>query len=175
MNRRLSHPVAAVLLLGLGACGGKDIQLAIDGRDDAMNAVSAFVVPNSHGGHSIQITNYPVEMGERYDYAKIRPTALDQYRLDLNIIKAPASGKMPLRVGEYAPRPGNRSPKDKLVWARVMRFDEGREKTAVNLSGEDFEGTLSITSADGDSVSGRIDVSDGRSSIQGDFSAKLLR
>ena len=167
------YPVLA-LLLALGGCGGKDIQLAIDGQGESMNAVSAFVVPNSQGGHSIQITNYPVEMGASYDYGKIRPTEPGQYRLDLNVIKARAAGKVPLSVGEYAPRPGNLPPKDKLVWARVMRFEEGAEKTAVNLSGDAFEGTISITSADGDAVSGRIDVSDGKSSIRGDFSARLL-
>ena len=161
-------------LVGLGGCGGKDIQLAIDGQSDAMNAVSAFVVPNSQGGHSIQITNYPVDMGASYDYGKIRPTEPGHYRLDLNVIKAPAAGKVPLSVGEYAPRPGNQSPKDKLVWARVMRFEEGSEQKVVDLRGDAFEGSVSITSADGDAVAGRIDVSDGKSSIRGDFSAKLL-
>ena len=174
--KRLSFlSLTCVLLLGLAGCSGGGIQLGFDGSSDSMDAVSAVVAPNSQGGHSIQIANYPVDMGESYDYSKIRPTEAGQYRLDLNMIKARTSGKAPVSVGDYRPQPSNETPKDKLVWARIMRFEDGKEKTVANLQGDAFQGTLSILSADGGTVSGHIDVSDGKSSIKGDFSAKLLK
>lgn len=175
MKRLPFLSLTGILLLGLAGCSGGSIALGIDGSSDRMDAVSAVVAPNSQGGHSIQITNYPVDMGDSYDYSKIRPTKAGQYRLDLNIIKARTSGKVPVSVGDYRPQPSNQTPKDKLVWARIMRFEDGREKRVVDLRGDAFQGSISILSADEETVTGRIDVSDGKSSIKGDFSAKLLQ
>jgi hypothetical protein len=171
----ISVCVVSVCIIGCGVLGKSGMQLGINGDETTIDTTSAFVAPNSSGGHSIQITNYPVEMGDSYDYSKIKAKEDGQYRLDVMIVKETADGKRPVVAGEYQPQPSNEKPKDKLVRARIMRFEGGKEKEVALLESNSLQGAVKIHSVEGELVKGTIDVSDGKSLIKGDFTARTLK
>ena len=167
----LSVVALACNLEGIGGGGGMEIKH--EKGETSISPKSGFVAPNSSGGHSIQITNYPVEMGSSYDYSKIRTKENGQYRIDVMIIKKVATSKQPLSVGEYRPQDSKETPKDKVVRATIHHFDGGKVSN-YQLATTQLKGTVKISSVEGGTAKGTIDLTDGKSAIKGDFTAKTL-
>ena len=111
--------------------GGMD--LVVGEARLAFSPKAAFVTPNASGGHSIDIANYPVQMGETYDYRKMRATREGQYRLELVLVKEAANGTRPLATGEYRPQPHNQTPRDKLVRVTLFGVVDGRDQRLAEL------------------------------------------
>lgn len=163
----------SLFLAACGSLGGAGIQLKYEGAETTIEPKSAFIAPGSSGTHSIQITNYPVEMGDSYNYSKIKAKEEGQYRLDVVIVKQRSNDKQPVVAGEYKPQPSDQEPKDKFVKATIHRFENGKE-VPVELDYKNLQGTVKITSVEG-TVKGNIDVTDGKNAIKGDFTAKTLK
>lgn len=164
----------SIFLAACGSLGGSGIQLKYNDTERTMEAKSAFVAPGSSGTHSIQITNYPVEMGDSYSYSKINAKEEGQFRLDVVIVKQRAEGSQPVVAGEYKPQPSNQEPKDKFVKATIYRFENGKE-VPVELDYKNLQGVVKITSVEGETAKGSIDATDGKNVIKGDFTAKILK
>jgi hypothetical protein len=159
----------------VSACGfpGGGMKLKYQGTETSIEPKSAFVAPNSSGGHSIQITNYPVEMGNTYEYSKIRAKENGQYRLDIMIVKKKADSVQPVEIGEYKILDPKQELKDKLVRATIYRFENGAD-SQDQLDYNDIKGSLKITVVEGETVKGTIDLDDGKLAIKGDFTARAL-
>lgn len=172
---RLRGFALAAAVLMLAGCGSGGMQLEVFGKPQAFSPQASFVTPNSSGGHSIQIVNYPVEMGETYDYSKIRATKEGQYRLDLMLVKEAVNEKRRLATGEYRPQPHSQAPRDKLVRVSVYGAVDGREQRLAELNYDTLTGVLHILAVEGDTVRGRIDAQGDSTVVAGDFQARLLR
>ncbi|MFB9068297.1 hypothetical protein [Pseudofulvimonas gallinarii] len=174
---RMGLCAMAMLALTLGGCGSGGMELVVDGFAREFSPQAAFVTANSSGGHSIQIVNYPVTMGETYDYEKIRATQNGQYRVDLSLVKESASEKRPLLPGEYLPQPNNQTPRDKLVRVTIYGGVEGTEQRLAELDySAELKGALNILSVDGETARVRIEAQGGNlTSVAGEFQARLLR
>ncbi|MCX7563570.1 hypothetical protein OS176_08460 [Xanthomonadaceae bacterium XH05] len=165
---------AAVLLLA--GCGSGGMDLVVDEARLAFSPKAAFVTPNASGGHSIDITNYPVQMGESYDYRKMRATKEGQYRLELVLVKAAANGTRPLATGEYRPQPHNQTPRDKLVRVTLFGVVDGRDQRLAELDYARFtSGRVEILSVQDGVARGRIEASGIPLTVSGEFEARLLR
>lgn len=147
--------------------------IKFDGSETSFEAKSAFVAPLSSGSHSIQITSYPVEMGKTYEYSKINAKENGQIRVDIMIVKKKADSVQPVETGEYKILDPKQELKDKLVRATIYRFENGKDNQA-QLVYKDIKGSLKITSVEGETVKGTIDLDDGKSAIKGDFTARVL-
>ena len=163
-----------LIFAACGGLGGSGIQLKYNSTETTMEPKSAFVAPDSSGTHSIQITNYPVEMGESYNFSKISAKEDGQYRLDIRIMKQKSNDNQPIVAGEYKPQPSDQEPKDKFIRATIFRFENGKE-VPVELDYKTLQGVVKINSVEGETVKGSIDATDGKNAIKGDFTAKTLK
>lgn len=163
----------ALICLACSLTPSGGINIKHNGTEKSFEAVSAYVVPNSSGGHSIQITNYPVQLKGTYDYSAIKAKENGQYRIDVAIFKQKASGKQPIVPGEYVDQDPREEPQNKIVRATIFHYDNGKE-VSNELDYKKLRGLVKITSVEGETVKGTIDVKDDSSSIKGSFSAVPL-
>lgn len=158
---------------GCGAFANSGMKVTASGSEYSIEPVSAFVIPNSSGGHSIQITNYQVDMDKNYDYSKIKAVQEGNLRLDVTILKSQTANKQPIASGEYKKQDPKEKPKDKVVRATIYKYENGKENP-TELDNKGLEGSVIITSVEGNFATGTIDLSDGKSAIRGSFRAKVL-
>jgi hypothetical protein len=150
-----------------GSRGG--IALKTQQGEISFDQVEGFAATN-RGGHSLQITNFLVDMSGGYEFNKVKATKDGEYRLDIIIIKEAEVGTRPVVVGEYKPQIDDMA-KDNVRMANLYHFTGGRE-VHYQLSRNTMTGSVVITSVDEEKVTGRIDLSDGNNSIKGNFVAK---
>jgi hypothetical protein len=151
-----------------GSTGG-GITLKTRQGEITFDQVEGFATTN-RGGHSLQITNFLVDMSGGYEFNKVKATKDGEYRLDIIIIKEAEVGTRPVVVGEYKPQIDDMA-KDNVRMANLYHFTGGRE-VHYQLSRNTMTGSVVITSVDEEKVTGRIDLSDGNNSIKGNFVAK---
>ena len=171
-------PLIILFLLGL-ACnfsglGGGGLELKFNNAETSITPISGFVAPNSSGGHSIQLTNYEVKMGDTYDFSKISAKKDGQIRIEILILKKVAISVQPLVVGTYKPRDRKEESKDKVVRATIHQFS-GNTVRNYQASTDNLTGYVKILSVNGKTVKGRIDLTDGQTKIKGEFTAQTLK
>lgn len=164
--------VLSLLVAGCSGLGGGGIGLKYDDTETSMEAKSAFVDAGSSGEHVIHVLGFPLE-ASRFDYSKFKTKADGQHRVTVTIVKKKASGKQPVTPGVYKYQHHAEEPKDKMVKASIYRFEKGKEVEA-ELDYQKLQGSVTIDSVDGGTVKGKLDVTDGKRSIKGDFTAKVL-
>ena len=175
---KIKLPLLFLCLLGL-ACnfaglGGGGLELKFNNSETSFTPISGFVAPNSSGGHSIQLTNYEVKMGETYDFSQIKTKKEGQIRIDILILKKVATSVQPIAVGTYEPRDRKEEPMDKVVRATIHQFS-GKSVRNYQVFNNNLTGYVKIPSVNGRTVEGKIDLTDGQTKIKGDFSAQTLK
>jgi hypothetical protein len=81
----------------------------------------------------------------------------------------------PIKVGEYEIEPGDflkgGESFNKVDGVEIHYFSDGKEKEA-SFNGNKMKGKINITEVTDNTISGNIDVTDGKHSVKGSFSAK---
>lgn len=166
--------MTALFVLGCGFLGGSGMSLKYNGKETSIEPKAAFIHSVPGGVHTIHITSYPVEMGERFSFPKLLGRESGQFRIALRFMKEKSSGAAPVVPGGYKPQHHSETPKDKFIAATIHHFEDGKE-VPYELDYKTQKGVINITSVEGDTVKGTIDVSDEKTAIKGEFTAKAFQ
>lgn len=78
--------------------------------------------------------------------------------------------KTPIKVGDYVAKSESFEP-NKLDWVKIYHVAQGKE-SEVELDDKSWKGKATISGIDGTNVAGSIDITDGKNTVKGTFSAK---
>lgn len=196
MRRRNLLAVLALIVVvpTVGCCkSGSDsgLKLTYDGATDkAMEATSGFIFattktfswPDGSGGfakakassHSIYLGNFELDASRGMISLSSALKEDGQMRVSFGLVGADgteAGGKdsPPLAKGEYT---AEADKFNKVDWVEIAVFEGGKE---VKHRFDKPTGTVKVTSSAADSISGDIDVKDGKNAVKGGFTAKPSR
>ena len=163
----------------LGGGGGiavthKDGSGSVDAKSTAMMVDTIGSGDQAMVSHTFIIANY--DLPEKITKMKLRRTAKEdgQMRVEINIIGKKGTNKStPVEPGEYQARVGNvGSSENSANGGRILVGKEGKEESTY-VGGPDMKaGKVTITSVDGGTINGEVDITDGTNSIKGKFSVK---
>lgn len=116
----------------------------------------------------IYLANYPlgIKDASKQDFEKAESAGQTRMQLQIELDEGAetASGPAP---GTYTYKS---EPFGRLSWISISRFENGRDVT-VNLQPSKLTGSVRITEANANEITGSIDVTDGRRAVKGDFKA----
>jgi len=184
--------VALGLILPFG-CKGGALKLTIDGSDKTFEPSSGilfastktFSEPDGKGGfkqgkasaHSLYLTNFLPKADVKNLQEKTAPAAQGNVRVDMSFIgkegtEAGGAGPTaPLVVATYSAK-AEKFQKVESIGITVIVDGKPKE---YSFDSAKTEGSVKITSADGDTVAGEIDLRDGKNAIAGSFKTKLQK
>ena len=179
--------VLCLLALVTVACnmlgGSSGVAVTYDGTSGTVSpkstAVMVDTIPDSSSdkkmvSHTFVIANY--DLGEKVTKMSLQGSAKEEGRMRVQITIIGEKGtdeKTPVKVGEYPARVGNvGSPVNTVNGGRIA-YSKGGKEQSVYVGGADMKaGKVKIDSVDGGNISGEVDISDGKNSIKGKFTAK---
>jgi hypothetical protein len=196
MRRRNLLAVLALTMVvpAVGCCkSGSDsgLKLTYDGATDkAMEATSGFIFattktfswPDGSGGfakakassHSIYLGNFELDASRGMISLSSSLKEDGQMRVSFGLVGADgteAGGKdsPPLAKGDYT---AEADKFNKVDWVEIAVFEGGKE---TKHRFDKPTGTVKVTSSAADSISGEIDIKDGKNAVKGGFTAKPSR
>ena len=122
--------------------------------------------------HRIYLANYDLQLTDpaQQDYRRI--DADGQLRVEIQIeADRDAPADAPVRPGEYRPAS---EPFNRVSWIGIARYRNGKDAGTM-LAGTQATGTVAITSATPERITGELDVSDADGRVRGRFAAQRLQ
>ncbi|HQP34290.1 MAG TPA: hypothetical protein PLI95_03900 [Polyangiaceae bacterium] len=188
---RFFAPITLIAACVLSCSGGGSLELSADGSKQSFApslgisyaTTKTFTEPDPKGGfksakassHHLYLTNFAPKSDVRNLREKTSPTANGNVRVSMAFVGPEGSEgsktDTPIPSGSY----GAAAAKfQKVESIEITVFADGKAKE-VDLDRDKTTGTVKITSADGESIAGEIDVRDGKSSVKGSFKTKLQK
>ena len=178
-----SGRLSLVLLFGLFVVGcglmggGQGIAVQYDGKSATVEPKSTAVIVDTVGdmvSHTFVIANY--DLGDKVSKMSLQGSAKEagKMRVQFTIIGAKGTDeKTPVKPGEYPSRVGNTgSAENTANGGRFSYAGEKREESKGTSLADMKAGKIKIDSVDGGTITGEVDLTDGKTSIKGKFSVK---
>lgn len=177
--------VMVVCVGALAGCGKPKLLVSYQNMSDRAVSVQSTLVevgtkgyskPDGKGGfqqaksstYTVYLSTYPVTMQDRWK----EPTADEQLKVSITLTgKSGTDTNAPLEVGSYSP---------KAEWfeavdaAKIYTFGSGKYVT-YSFDPQSTDGSVKITSVEGDTVKGEIDLKQASMAIKGPFTAKVVK
>ncbi len=194
MYRMSILTAVAVFAVFSAACGGggslgggsSDIKLTIDGKESSLAPKSSWAYHTSKSFSSskdgqtdmfttssttVVVGNYDLDTSQAFiSLNKQKLDKPEQIKISFGISGEKGSNhETPIAAGEYSAKKDSFEPK-KLEFVTIYRFVDGKEQQ-TSLNEKDWNGNVTITGVSGTVVNGSIDVTDGKNTVKGSFSA----
>ena len=181
-------PLTLICMFALacgGFGGGSGIELKVDGQDKKFESTSTWAYHSTktfsypEGGKTVMtksssstvvLANYELDTEQAFiSLGKQKIAKPEQIKIMFSFTgEKDSSLDTPIKSGDYTADAKRFKKVDSVT---IYHFADGKEKR-TSLSESKLQGKISISGVSGSTVNGSIDVTDGKHTIKGGFSAK---
>lgn len=172
--------LAACSSAGTGTSATKEIIVNVDGKEQKFEPKTTWAYHTaftySAGGESsvsssttIVLANFELDTSNAFiSINKRKIEKPEEYKISVNFLGEKGTNQdTPIKPGDY---PAEGDIFNKIRSVSISHFDDGKE-VSTGLDEKSMKGNLTIKSVEGTTVNGEIDVTDGKNSVKGSFSA----
>lgn len=168
-----------ILFFFISACsGGSGITVSSDDSSDSIEAKSSGVIVSTTSDaamYTFIIANYelPTPLNKMKVYKSAREEG--RKRVEISLIGEKGSGKeTTLKPGEYPARVGNTGSVFHTANSGTFYAGKGGKQDSKGLNMADMkEGKITIASVSQDKITGSVDLTDGTTTIKGNFTVNV--